>query len=47
VIVGLIGRAFRAIARVQRPEKGEDLGHVGEELLRLEARRAQRPTTSR
>ncbi len=47
MIVGLIGRAFRAVARVERSERGADLAHVGDELVRLEARRAQRPATSR
>ncbi|MGA7476008.1 MAG: hypothetical protein WBW47_02170 [Thermoplasmata archaeon] len=47
MIAGLVGRAFRAIAHLHRTEGSDDLDHVGAELLRLEARRAQRPVTSR
>ena len=47
MIVALIGRAFRAVARARPSEGSADLEHVGAELLRLEARRAQRPTSSR
>jgi hypothetical protein len=47
MIVGLVGRLFRAVARLRLAEGSDDLDHVGAELLRLEARRAQRPVTSR
>ena len=47
MIVGLVGRLFRAIARIRRSEGSADLDRVGAELVRLEARRAQRPTSSR
>ena len=47
MIVALIGRAFRALARVRPSEGSAELDHVGAELLRLEARRAQRPASSR
>jgi hypothetical protein len=47
VIVGLIGRAFRSIARLRPSETSDDLDHVGRELVRLEGRRAQRPVSSR
>ncbi|HEY1197255.1 MAG TPA: hypothetical protein VGG32_00820 [Thermoplasmata archaeon] len=47
MIVGLLGRAFRAVARWHLAEGSDDLDHVGAELVRLEARRAQRPVTSR
>jgi len=47
MIVGLLGRLFRGLARLRPGEAGSDLDHVGAELLRLEARRAQRPVTSR
>ncbi|MGP8158290.1 MAG: hypothetical protein ACLPWO_01570 [Thermoplasmata archaeon] len=47
MIVALFGRAFRAVARLRWTEGSDDLDHVGAELLRLEARRAQRPVTSR
>lgn len=41
MIVGLVGRLFRVLARLQRGASAADLDHVGSELLRLEARRAQ------
>ena len=47
MIVGLVGRTFRALAVWRSGEAAEDLDHVGAELVRLEARRAQRPVTSR
>ncbi len=47
MIVGLLGRLFRAVGRVLPDGTGGDLEHVGEELLRLEQRRAQIRTTSR
>lgn len=37
MIVGLIGRVFRLLARFQRHDHG--LGTVGDELVRLERRR--------
>jgi hypothetical protein len=47
MIVGMLGRALRAVARLTRGESGADLDHVGAELVRLERRRAQPPATSR
>lgn len=47
MIVGLVGYLFEAVARVRPDERSADLGHVGEELVRLERRRRQRATTSR
>jgi hypothetical protein len=47
MIAGLIGRCFRAVARLTRGEGRADLDHVGAELVRLEARRAQDRASSR
>ncbi len=47
MIAGFLGRLFRAVAAVRGGEGSADLDHVGAELIRLEARRGQRPTTSR
>jgi len=47
MIVGWVGRAFRALSRLRTGEARWDLEHVGQELARLEQRRAQRPATSR
>ncbi|MGA8710838.1 MAG: hypothetical protein ACLP8Y_01315 [Thermoplasmata archaeon] len=47
MIAGLVGRLFRAVARLRARDGSADLDHVGAELLRLESRRAQRPVTSR
>jgi len=47
VIVALVGRVFRVLARLYPTEGSEDLDHVGAELLRLEGRRVQRPVSSR
>jgi len=47
MILGIIGRAFRLIARFEKGEAGRDLDHVGDELIRLDRRSAQRPQTSR
>lgn len=47
MIVGLVGRIFRAVARWNLADGSEDLDHVGAELLRLEARRAQLRASSR
>ncbi|HXQ79015.1 MAG: hypothetical protein WB788_02525 [Thermoplasmata archaeon] len=47
MIVGLIGRLFRAVGRLHVADGGDDLEHVGNELVRLEGRRSQRPVTSR
>jgi hypothetical protein len=38
VIVGLVGRLFRAAARLRPGDAGRDLDHVGAELVRLERR---------
>jgi hypothetical protein len=47
VIAGLVGRLFRAVAQLRLTDGSDDLDHVGSELIRLEARRVQRPVTSR
>ena len=47
MIAGLIGRAFRAMARLRPGEAGEALDHVGKELVDLDRRAAQPATTSR
>lgn len=36
MIVGLVGRAFRLLARLEPPEVARDLDAVGAELVRLE-----------
>ena len=47
MIVGLVGRLFRAVARVRSGPSSAGLDRVGAELSRLELRRAQRRVTSR
>jgi hypothetical protein len=47
MIAGLIGRAFRAIARLRTGESGEALEHVGKELVDLDRRPAHPATISR
>jgi len=47
MIVGLIGRAFRALARLRPGDAGADLDHVGRELVDLERAPAPPSTTSR
>jgi hypothetical protein len=47
VIVALVGRLFRALARLRLTEGSEDLDHVGAELLRLGRPPAHRPESSR
>ncbi|HYA54854.1 MAG TPA: hypothetical protein VEG42_04545 [Thermoplasmata archaeon] len=47
MIIGWIGRLFRSVARLRPSAAGDDLARVGEELLRLERRRAQLAATSR
>jgi|GEM_PF-1807124 hypothetical protein len=47
MIVGVIGRIFRAVGRVRGGDPGRDLERVGTELVDLERRHAQRPTTER
>jgi hypothetical protein len=47
MIVGLIGRVFRAAARLRPGEAGTDLDHVGRELTDLERRPPQLATISR
>ncbi len=47
MIVGLVGRLFRAVGRLQVADGSDDLEHVGNELVLLERRRSQRPMTSR
>ena len=47
MLLGWIGRLMKAIARFRSGEARADLEHVGDELLRLDRRRAQPPATSR
>jgi hypothetical protein len=47
VLLGLIGRAFRLLARFTDGEARRDLAHVGDELVRLDRRPPQAPATSR
>lgn len=47
MLLGVIGRAMKALARFRTGEARSDLEHVGEELVRLDRRRPQPPTTSR
>lgn len=47
MIVGVLGRLFRAVGQVRGGPEGADLDRVGAELVRLERRRRQRPVTSR
>jgi len=47
VILGLIGHAMKAVARLRSGEERADLEHVGDELVRLDRGRRQPPTTSR
>ena len=47
MLLGLIGRAMKALARFHPGDSSADLEHVGEELVRLDRRRPQPPTTSR
>ena len=42
MIAGLLGRLMQAAARLRRGPTSADLETVGSELVRLEARRAQR-----
>ncbi len=46
MIVEWVGRLFRAWGRARGPA-GEDLEHVGAEMVRLGTRRRQLPATSR
>jgi hypothetical protein len=47
VIAGFVGRLFRIASQLRPGPAAADLAHVGEELVRLERRRAQAETTSR
>jgi hypothetical protein len=47
VLLGLIGRAMKVLARFRSGEARADLDHVGDELVRLDRRPAQAPATSR
>jgi hypothetical protein len=47
MIVGLIGRIFRAVGRVRGGDEGRDLERVGSELVDLERRHAHRSTIER
>jgi len=46
MILGMIGRAFRAVARLRPGDGGRDLDHVGRELVDLDRRVAPQPATS-
>jgi hypothetical protein len=47
MISGIVGRLFVAVAHLRPGAGSEPLAHVGRELVRLESRRPQAPTTSR
>jgi len=47
MLLGLIGRAMKFLARFRTGEARSDLEHVGDELVRLDRRPAQRPVTAR
>jgi hypothetical protein len=47
MIVRWVGFLFRVAARVVHPPRHASLGRVGDEIERLEQRRAQRRVTSR
>lgn len=47
MIVGWLGRVFRAVARVRATDGSVDLDHVGGEMVRLEQRRVQRASSPR
>lgn len=47
MIVELVGQLFRVWGRARRDQTGGYLEHVGDELVRLGARRRQLSTTSR
>ncbi len=47
MIVEMVGQLFRVWGRARRDEAGRYLEQVGEELVRLGARRAQAATISR
>jgi hypothetical protein len=47
MLLAWIGRVFRAASRFGPVETAKDLDHVGEELIRLDARPRQPPATSR
>jgi len=47
MLLGLIGRLLKALARLRPGDARADLEHVGDELVRLDQRRPQRRATSR
>jgi hypothetical protein len=47
MILGLVGRILRAMARFTPGDAGQDLDHVGGELIRLDRRAPPPPATSR
>jgi len=47
MILGLLGRLMKAVAKLRGGDAASDLAHVGDELVRLDRSRAQPPTTSR
>lgn len=47
MIVGIVGRIFRAAARLRPSEAGAALDHVGRELVDLERPAPQPAVTSR
>ncbi len=46
MLVGLLGRLLRVVARFTPGEAGRDLDHFAQELVRLDRRGAQRRVTS-
>ena len=47
MLLGLLGRLMKAMARFRSGEARADLDHVGDELVRLDRRRPQPRATSR
>jgi len=47
MLLGAIGRAMKLLARFRAGEARSDLEHVGDELVRLDRPRPQRPVISR
>lgn len=47
MLLGILGRAMKALARFRTGEARADLEHVGDELVRLDRRGRQGTTNSR
>ena len=47
MLLGVLGRLMKAVAKIRGGDAGSDLEHVGDELVRLDRRRPQPPATSR